>query len=353
MDFKQLIRQYPLAVGGFGSIILGLIVNSTFLIFLGFIVLYIFFSQAKKKGTTNNFDIKKIFSKFNFNSGKPMETINPKRGRRIGFWIVLLVLFFVFLSFVSAFWVVVEAGETGVRSFFGKVQDNEFHSGFHLKNPLEKVTKMSIRTQDYTMSVAQGEGEREGADAITALTKEGLSVDLDITILYHLMEEKASDVYRDVGFMYDETIIRPAIRAVIREVIAQYDAKDIYSEKRQEAVQQIITELTKKLEPRGIELEDVLLRHVQLPADLAGSIQQKLQAEQEAQRYDFILQTEQKEAERKRIEAEGQRDAQQIINQSLTPNYLNYLYIQNLENRAGTIYVPTNPSTGVPLFRGL
>ena len=86
---------------------------------------------------------------------------------------------------------------------------------------------------------------------------------------------------------------------------------------------------------------------------MVNAIQEKLTAEQEAQRYDFVLQREKKEAERKIIEAEGQRSAQQIISQSLTPNYLNYLYIKELKDREGTIYVPTNPSTGLPLFRGL
>jgi len=360
MDLKQFFQRQPLLTIGIALILFDILFGGSFFAVMGIILIIVYVVRRKQgnigKVNLNNL-LKTIFKKtkfnnLNFNSQKPMETINPKKGK-IGWWIGLTILLVIVISFASAFWVVVDAGETGVRSFFGKVRDNEFHSGFHLKNPLERVTKMNTRTQEYTMSVAQGEGERYGADAITALTKEGLSVDLDITVLYRLIEEKASDVYRDVGLLYDETIIRPSIRSVIREVIAEYDAKEIYSEKRQEAAQRISEVLVGKLEPRGIELEDVLLRHVQLPPDLAQSIQQKLQAEQEAQRYDFILQTEQKEAERKRIEAEGQRDAQAIINQSLTSNYLNYLYIQNLQEREGTIYVPTNPGTGVPLFRGL
>lgn len=282
------------------------------------------------------------------------EVINSKKYKgKIGGIIGLAVLIIILFSFASSFWVVVDAGETGVKTLFGKVKDDELHSGFHLKNPFIRVIKMSVRTNDYTMSVAQGEGERYGADAITALTKEGLSVDLDITALYRLMEDKASDVYRGIGLAYDEVVIRPQIRSVIREVIAEYEAKDIYSEKRQEAAKRIFEFLSAKLQPRGIELEDVLLRHVQLPANLSESIQLKLQAEQDAQRKDFEIQKERKEAERKVIEATGQRDAQTIINQSLTPQYLEYLYISSLKDRAGTIYVPTNPSTGMPTFRGL
>ena len=282
-----------------------------------------------------------------------MEVINAKNKKKLGGSVGLALAIFFIIVFGSSFWTIVEAGETGVKSLFGKVQDSEFHSGFHLKNPFVRVIKMSIRTQDYTMSVTQGEGQKHGSDVITALTKEGLKVDLDITVLYHLVEEQASDVYRDVGLEYDEVIIRPQIRSVIREIIAQYEAKDIYSEKRQEAAQQIAEILRGKLDPRGIDIEDVLLRHVELPANLANSIQQKLQAEQDAERKDFEIQKETKEAERKVIEATGQRDAQAIINQSLTERYLNYLYIESLENREGTIYVPTNPNSGVPLFRGL
>jgi regulator of protease activity HflC (stomatin/prohibitin superfamily) len=283
-----------------------------------------------------------------------MQTFNPNKFKKLsslGLGGIFVFLFIIF--FGASFWTVVGAGETGVQSLFGKVKDNEFSSGFHLKNPLVKITKMNVRTQEYTMSISRGEGNRFGADAITALTKEGLSVDLDITVLYHLREQDASDVYRDVGLQYGEVIIRPQIRSVIREVIAQYEAKDIYSEKRQEAALQIADILTQKLEPRGIEMEDVLLRHVELPVNLANSIQEKLQSEQEAERYDFLLKTEAKEAERKRVEAEGQRDAQAIINQSLTSRYLQYLYIQSLKDREGTIYVPTDPGNGTPLFRGI
>lgn len=248
---------------------------------------------------------------------------------------------------------VIEAGRTGVYSLFGVVSDREVRSGIHLINPLARVHEMSIRTESYTMSKVSQEGNRVGDDAILTLTKEGLSVELDITVLYHLNEESASDIYREVGPDYAEKIIRPEIRSVIREAIAQYEAKDIYSEKRQEAATVIRERLAEKLGERGIVVEDVLLRNVNLPTDLARSIQEKLQAEQESQKYDFVLEKERKEADRKRIEAEGQRDAQATISESLTPNYLEYLYIRELKDREGTIYVPTSPDSGLPLFRNV
>jgi hypothetical protein len=106
------------------------------------------------------------------------------------------------------------------------------------------------------------------------------------------------------------------------------------------------------LTDRGFVVEDLLIRNVVLPIDLQKSIEQKLQAEQEAEKMDFVLDKERKEKERKIIEAEGQKESQEIINQSLTPNYLNYLYIKNLENREGTIYVPIGEN-GMPLFKNI
>ncbi|MCG2698592.1 prohibitin family protein [Candidatus Parcubacteria bacterium] len=264
---------------------------------------------------------------------------------------IVIIVFALWLFFASV--IIVDAGETGVYSLFGKVKDNELSSGFHLVIPLAKVTKMSIRTEEYTMSIAQGEGKKYSADAITSLTKEGLSVDLDMTVLYRLQEDKASDVYRELGLNFDEKIIRPTIRTSIRDVIAQYEAKDIYSAKREEAAFQIAGNLKAVMDPRGIIIESVLLRNVALPANLANAIQEKLQAEQEAEKYDFILAKEKKEKERKIIEAEGQQESQRIINQSLTTNYLYYLYINQLKDREGTIYVPTSPTTGMPVFKEL
>ena len=320
-----------------------------------FIVIALFFIFKKIKSP--NFDIFKNKQKNNiFNNKNKSNTIDldkithmqNSKNLAIG---VIVGVFILWLFFASI--VVIEAGETGVYSLFGKVRDTELRSGFHLVIPLAKVTKMSIRTEEYTMSIAQGEGVKYGADAITSLTKEGLSVDLDMTVLYRINEDKASDIYREVGLNYDEKIIRPTIRTSIRDIIAQYEAKDIYSEKREEASQKINEALSDDLEGRGIIIENVLLRNVALPVNLSQAIQEKLQAEQEAEKYDFILAKEKKEKERKVIEAEGQRDAQKIINESLSTNYLYYLYISDLKSREGTIYVPTNPSTGMPLFREL
>ncbi len=300
------------------------------------VLVYIFTSNKKDNITTihnipmNSFNLERIVTRV-------------KRAGTMTFLGILLVI--VLVNMIT----VIPAGQTGVYHLFGKVRDREISSGIHLINPLASIVRMSIRTEQYTMSITTLEGQRMGDDSIEALTKEGLKVHLDMTVLYHLVEERASDVYRDLGLNYNEKIIRPEVRGAIREVIALYEAKDIYSEKREEAVQKIKERLQESIGPRGIDVETVLLRNVALPPMLTEAIENKLTAEQEAQRYDFVLTREEKEAERKRIEAGGQRDAQAIINQSLSDRYLQYLYIQNLQNREGTIYVPYD----LPLLRNL
>lgn len=269
--------------------------------------------------------------------------------KKILFGIVVLLVVVFFFNAVS----IIPAGTTGVEQLFGKVYDAELGSGFHIINPLASVTKMSIRTEQYTMSIAPTEGQVKGDDSIASLTKEGLEVSVDFTALYRLEEDRAAEVYREVGLDYVGKLIRPEIRGVIRDVVSQYEAKDLYSEKRQEASIQMERLLKDRLEGRGIVIEQAVIRNVQLPASLAKAIQEKLASEQESQRYDFVLQKEQKEADRKRIEAEGQRDAQKIINESLSTEYLNYMYIRELKDRQGTIYVPTNPANGLPMFKGV
>jgi len=349
---KDLFSNIPLIL--FLVFFLGPILGSrmVFLILITLLIIFIF-KKINKSGKLNSFN----FNIPNLNKNNmeertiDIDTLKSiKNAKKVGFLAAGSILI-IWLFFASI--VIVEAGETGVYSLFGKVRDKELSSGFHLVIPLAKVTKLTIRTEEYTMSIQTNEGKKFGADAITVLTKEGLSVDLDMTVLYKLSEERASEVYEKVGLNYEEKIIRPAIRTSIRDIIAQYEVKDIYSEKRQEAADKILSMLQGDLEVRGIAVEEVLLRNVVLPDNLAQSIQEKLQAEQEAEKYDFLLAKEKKEKERIIIEAEGQRDAQKIINESLSTNYLYYLYINELKEREGTVYVPTNPSTGMPLFREL
>ena len=268
----------------------------------------------------------------------------------IAIWFVVSTFFF--SGFLSAA-VIVPAGETGVYHLFGKVKDDELHSGFHLKNPLASVQKMSIRTEEYTMSIALTEGEKEGNDSIDALTKEGLKVAMDLTVLYRLEENKASDVYRELGVDYEDKIIRPQIRSTIREVVSLYSAKDLYSDKRQEVEDKIFEEVKNSIEDRGVIVEKVLLRNIVLPEKLTRAISDKLEMEQQAQKMEFVLEKEEKEAERKTIEAEGIKKSQDIISRSLTPAYVRWYSIEMMKQLANSqnttfLFVPMDDQ-GMPV----
>lgn len=266
----------------------------------------------------------------------------------------IIIITLIVIAIITAISVVIiPAGETGVYHLFGKVKDNELHSGFHLKNPLARVTKMTIRTEEYTMSIAPDEGDKEGNDSIDALTKEGLKIQMDITVLYHLNEENASDIYKELGTSYQNKIIRPQIRSAIREIVANYNAKDLYSEKRQEVESNIFNKLKEQIEPRGIIIETVLLRNVILPEKLTLAISEKLEMEQQSQKMEFVLDKEEKEAERKAIEAEGIKRSQDIISESLTPAYVRWYSIEMMKELAGSenttfLFVPTDDQ-GMPV----
>jgi len=253
---------------------------------------------------------------------------------------VAFVFFVIIIAALSA--VTIPAGHVGLHDLFGQVSDQEMQPGLHFKNPLASVHKMSVKTQQFSMS---------GVDAITALTREGLTVSLDITVLYRLNPGKADEVYTTIGEEYVSVIVKPQIRTVIREMIANYEAKELYSEARQTIATEIAVELEPELAVRNVILESVLLRNIKLPDQLVDSIEQKLVAEQEAERMQFVLQKESQEAERKVIEAEGIKDSTMIVQEGLSksPEYLTYLWLQKLENHESVVYV-VEGNMGLPLF---
>jgi len=261
-------------------------------------------------------------------------------GRIIGVVVPVVVV----LMLLSMSIVVIKAGHVGVIDLFGSVEDGELDAGLHLKNPFASIKQMTIQTDEYTMSYTQGEGELFGSDVIEALTKEGLTVGLDITVLFSLVSDEASTIYKTIkGADYKKVIVRPQVRTVIREVVARYDAKQIYSEDRAVISQEIFDAIKPVLAERGILLEKVLLRHVQLPAQLTLAIEAKLTAEQDIEKREFEVEIEKQEAERKRIEAQGIADAQTIIDETLTKPYLTYLLITHLkEYTGGKIFLPSD-----------
>jgi prohibitin 1 len=237
----------------------------------------------------------------------------------------------------------VQSGHVGVLTLFGRVTGEVLPEGIHMINPFKSRNEMSIRTQEI----------KESASVPSA---EGLVMNLDTSLIYHLDSEKAADVYQKIGPNYLNVFIEPNLRAAIREATASHTANALYSGERELVAKQIRDQLTTLLGQRGILVESILLRDIQLPQTLKTSIETKQQAEQEALAMNFRLQKEKQEAERKRIEAAGIRDFQQIVAQGISPQLLEWKGIEATENLAKSanakVVVIGNPRNGLPLILG-
>lgn len=241
-------------------------------------------------------------------------------------------LLFAAIGFFSASLVQIDAGETGVQILFGKVENNVLNSGLHVVNPLVTVQKMDIKTQNYTMSAVRDEGAKEGDDAIRVLSSDGLEVVIDITVLYRVLAVDAPRILQETGIDYTDKIVRPISRTKIRDNAVYYDAVSLYSNKRDEFQNRIFQSIAGEFQKRGLLLEQLLVRNISLPQAVKTSIEQKMTAEQDAQKMQYVLQKEQQEAQRKRVEAQGIADYQRIISESLTDRQLQYESIKaNLE----------------------
>ncbi|MBN1694766.1 prohibitin family protein [candidate division WOR-3 bacterium] len=251
---------------------------------------------------------------------------NPQ-GKLIPFGVMFLSFIFLVASMVR----LVPPGNVGVVIVFGKVQETTLKNGLHLVNPFASVEKMSIRTEEYTMSGMPREGQVKGDDAIEALTSEGLMVRLDVTVWHKLVPEGAAEVYSTLGLNYVDKIVRPAARTSIRNIISNYKVEDIYTQNREAVSIQISENLRAAVKDRNVEIERVLLRDVKLPAKVQNEIDAKMAAKQEAEKMEFVLDKEKREAERKAVEAKGVSDYNKIIAQSLSGSYLQWYYIKTLQ----------------------
>ena len=220
------------------------------------------------------------------------------------------------------------AGEVGVKSLFGNVQNDVLSSGLHFINPFVEVKHLDIKTQNYTMSGIHDEGKQLGDDAIRVLTSDGLEVTIDLTVLYKLLPSEAPRLLRETGDDYTDKIVRPVTRTKIRDNSVYYEAIALYSTKRDEFQQRIFTSIENDFKKRGLILEQLLVRNITLPQSVKTTIEQKINAEQDAQKMQFVLQKEKQEAERKRVEAQGIADYQRIINTGLTDQQLQYEQIK-------------------------
>ena len=232
------------------------------------------------------------------------------------------------LGLFSSMFKQIDAGRVGVQSLYGNVENDILSSGLHVINPLLDVTEFDIQTQNYTMSAVHSEGAQEGDDAIRVLSNDGLEVVIDLTVLYRISPESAPKIFKQIGVNYTDKIVRPVTRTRIRDNAVYYDAVALYSTKRNEFQQRIFTSIETDFKSRGLILEQLLIRNINLPASVKTTIESKINAEQEAQKMQFVLQKEKQEAERKRVEAQGIADYQRIISMGLTDKQLQYEQIK-------------------------
>ncbi len=245
-----------------------------------------------------------------------------------------LGLLLIVLGVLSKSIIQIEAGTVGVKSLFGKISPNILSEGLNVVNPLVEVNKLDIKTQNYTMSGILDEGDKTGDDAIQVLTKDGLEVVIDLSILYRLIPDETPRLMQQVGIYYREKIVRPVARTKVRDNAVYYEAIQIYGSKRDEFQDRIFKAMDKEFKKRGIMLENLLVRNIKLPQKVKQAIEEKISAEQDAQKMQFVLQKEKQEAERKRVEAQGIADYQRIINQGLTRNQLEYEQIKAYKEMA-------------------
>jgi regulator of protease activity HflC (stomatin/prohibitin superfamily) len=222
----------------------------------------------------------------------------------------------------------IDAGQVGVISLFGNVSDRTLNSGLSFVNPVANVTEFDIKTQNYTMSATSNEGEKQGDDAIRVLTADGLEVVIDLTVLYRLVPDNAPKIYREIGTDYMDKIVRPITRTRIRDNAVYYDAVALYSTRRDEFQTRIYKTIEVDFRKRGLMLEQLLIRNIDLPASVKKTIESKINAEQDAQKMQFVLQKERQEAERKRVEAQGIADYQKILSTGLSDKQLQYEQIK-------------------------
>lgn len=264
-----------------------------------------------------------------------------QRGQKQESTYALMGIFAALLIAFAQIWTVIPAGNVGVIDFFGNVSDKTLLPGVSIVNPLAKVVKFDARTQ-------------EMKEVMDVPSKEGLSVQLEISLLYSLNKENANRIYKKVGEDYVDKIIVPNFRSVVRGVTSQFDAQALYTGEREKLQQMIKNDLKKVVGPWGINIESSPLRRITLPSRLTAAIEEKLKADQESQRMQFVLRKEKQEAERKRIEARGIADFQNIVSRDITNKLLKWKGIEATENLAKStnakIVVIGAGKNGLPLI---
>jgi regulator of protease activity HflC (stomatin/prohibitin superfamily) len=238
---------------------------------------------------------------------------------------------------------VIPAGSVGIVDLFGRVSTETLKSGIQLVNPLARVVTMSVKTQEIK-------------EVMDVPSKEGLTMNIEVSVLFHLDPDQAADVYRTIGQDYVGVILEPQFRSVTRGVTAGYEARALYTSEREHLAQVITADLQKLLSPRGVQIESTPMRRLTLPQRITQAIEEKLSADQESQRMEFVLLKEKQEAERKRIEASGVADFQRIVAQGISPELLRWKGIEATtkiaESQNSKVIVIGAGKDGLPLILG-
>ncbi len=243
---------------------------------------------------------------------------------RLGILVRVAGIILIALGVFTSMFKTIDTGEVGVKTLFGKVDDDVLYSGLHIVNPLIEITPFDVKTQNYTMSAVHDEGMKSGDDAIRVLSADGLEVTIDLSVLFKVSATKAPQILRQIGGDYLDKIVRPVSRTAIRDNAVSYEAVALYSTKREEFQDKIFRTINQSFAKRGLVLEQLLVRNITLPESVKRTIESKINAEQDAQKMIFVLQKEKQEAERKRVEAQGIADYQKILSTGLSDKQLQY-----------------------------
>jgi regulator of protease activity HflC (stomatin/prohibitin superfamily) len=257
-----------------------------------------------------------------FNSKNLAGEKNSNTLRAIAFLIGALLALLAISQFIFRFLIIVPAGEVGIAEVFGKVGERPLNPGVHFINPLGDVIEFSTRLKDVK-------------ETVDTTSKEGLNLKLDVSLQYKVNPQKVGEIYQNLGTNEQEIIIS-RFRSIIRQTTASYDADSIYGEKRQEVAQRLHKEVSNSLSPLGFTVEETLLRNVIMPEKIQAAIQQKLEAQQASQQIDFETEKTRKEANRKKIEAQGIAETQKILSQSLSEQVLRLKAIEATEKLANS-----------------
>lgn len=269
------------------------------------------------------------------------------QGKLISAAVVGFIVLMVLVIFSSATFLTIDAGERGVlfRRFGGGLdKENIYPPGFHILAPWNTMHRYDVR-------------EKQIEEKIDALSNNGLNIAVDVTVRVNPAYDQIGGLHEKFGQDYINTLIRPEVRSAVREAIGKFTPEELYSTKRDEVQTLIQTDLEKSLIENFIELRATLIKDIELPDKVRGAIEDKLEAEQSALKYEFILAKERQEAERRIIEAEAKARANQILNASLSTNILRDKGIEatlELAKAPGSkvVVIGGEGSGGMPLILG-